>query len=135
MVNNGFHSSMRQKRTFALAEVIAAMAVLAIAMIPLIGALTAEKSRVQSFYKRGVAEQVLDGYREVLAAGAWRKYEPGTYQLDMDSRALNQLADSDVSLRVTAEDEQLRYKLAWHPEHIKAVKPVEKVFTVKKNRR
>ena len=62
-----------------MAELLAAIALLAIAVLPLGYSITSERTLARSHYERAVAMEIVDGEIEVLAAGEWRAFSPGTH--------------------------------------------------------
>lgn len=70
-----------------LAELVIAMAVLAIAFLPLSYAAGATAKRFRASYERAVAAEIVDGEMEILAAGEWRAFPEGPQPYTVHAKA------------------------------------------------
>src|SRR5437879_12593540 len=68
-----------RQRAALLTELIVAMALLVAAVLPVAYSLVAEKRYARAAYQHAVAMELVDGEMEVLRAGEWRGYRPGTH--------------------------------------------------------
>jgi hypothetical protein len=67
-----------RQRGFVIVEIIVAMGILVIAMIPLTIALNSDAKLFRAAYQRAVAMEIVDGEIEILAAGPWRDIPEGS---------------------------------------------------------
>mgnify|MGYP006279539203 CR=1 FL=1 len=101
---------------FAMVELIAAMMILSV-LITVVTLNTAmERRRMRALYHRAVAEQVLDGYRDLLAAGAWRQYPDGRHTLDIDAPAFQALPNASAVLHIARQADHVAFSLRWEPK-------------------
>jgi hypothetical protein len=78
-------------RGFLTTELVIAMAMFVIALVPL-GVLAMREHRLaRALYFRAVAGEILDGELEVLLAGGWKSLSPGTNALPVRAEATNSL--------------------------------------------
>ena len=72
-------SKTARERGALMAELLVAIALLTIAVLPGGYAITSEKTLARAHYECPVAMEILDGEMEVLLAGEWRAFSPGTH--------------------------------------------------------
>jgi hypothetical protein len=60
-----------------LVELVVAMSILVIALLPLAYATGSAARRFRANYQRAVAMEIVDGEMEILAAGEWRGFPEG----------------------------------------------------------
>lgn len=114
-------------------ELIVAIGIISIALFPLAYGLRQEGRNMKALYYRAVAEQVLDGQREILAAGAWRKYSGGQNKLIIASKAFENLPAGDLKLEVSELDGgKVRLVLSWKAIDFKGIGEIRKEATVTK---
>jgi hypothetical protein len=97
-----------------------AIAVLMIALLPLAYSFVSEKRLARSYYQRAVAMEIVDGEMEVLAAGEWRSFTPGTHDYPVRSAALTNLPPGRFQLEVQKD----KVRLEWLPAVKMQVGPV-----------
>ena len=68
-----------RRRGFLVAELVVAISVLAVAMIPLAYSFNLEQKLVRANYDHVVAMEIVDGEIELLHAGEWRSWPEGTH--------------------------------------------------------
>ena len=122
-----------EKHRFLLTELIVALGIIAMVMLPLASSYFKEDKLLKALYFRSVAEQILDGEREALMAGDWRKYPPGTYLLSIKSDAFSQLPEKEVLLTVSdVEGRKRKFVLNWKPKNATGIKKISKevIFNV-----
>ena len=76
-----------RRRGSLIFEVIMAMTILCIAVIPVGFSLIADSGQFRSNYRRAVAMEIVDGEIEILAAGAWRDFPEGTQSYQVHAAA------------------------------------------------
>jgi len=70
-----------------LAEMVVAMAILVIAVLPLGYAAASTAKRLRASYQRAVAMEIVDGEMEILAAGEWRAFPEGVQTYAVQAKA------------------------------------------------
>ena len=104
------------RKKFLMIEIVIALGIIAVVMIPLASAFFREGRMLRALYYQSVAEQVLDGEREVLAAGEWRNYPVGEYICLIDNDAFKHLPEKKVVLEVTdIDNNQRKFVFVWEP--------------------
>jgi hypothetical protein len=93
-------------------ELIVAIAILAVVMLPLGGAWYHEKKLLRVYYHDAIAMEILDGEMEVLAAGDWRSFPEGRHELKPTARAATNLPPGHFILTREAKNARLE----WLPE-------------------
>jgi len=74
-------------RGVLLTEMIVAMAILAIALLPLGYAASSTAKLFRANYERAVAMEIVDGEMEILAAGEWRAFPEGAQPYTIHAKA------------------------------------------------
>lgn len=81
-----------RSKGWLVAELLVAVAVLAIAMIPLAFSFRGEQKLVRAHYQKVIAMEIIDGEMEVLRAGEWRAYMEGEQEYRVTAAAATNLA-------------------------------------------
>lgn len=103
----------RQRRHGALiTEMVVALAIAAIALIPLAFSFHQEHRVLLMYYHQAVAMEIIDGEMEILTAGEWRAFKPGTQPYAVKAAAAKNLPQGQFTL--TLEGRLIR--LEWTPE-------------------
>jgi hypothetical protein len=92
-------------------ELVIAMAILALVVLPLSYGFFHEAKMARAYYYRALAMQIVDGEMEILAAGQWRDYAPGTQPYPVDMRSATNLPPGRFLLTIQPP----RIRLAWQP--------------------
>jgi hypothetical protein len=74
-----------------MAELLVAISILAIAMIPMAYSFRGEQQLVRAEYNRVVAMEILDGEMEMLRAGQWRAFVEGEQDYPIKAAAATNL--------------------------------------------
>jgi Tfp pilus assembly protein PilV len=109
MVTGSSHK--KKRRGLATVEIIVAMAILAVGVMPLAYSFAQETRLFRKSYQRAVAVELVDGEMEILLAGGWRSYSPGTNNYVLRGGAATNLPPGETRLTITGR--QLR--LEWLP--------------------
>ena len=120
-------SKTARERGALMAELLVAIALLSIAVLPLGYSITSERTLARSHYERAVAMEIVDGEIEVLAAGEWRAFPQGTHDYTIHSEAATNLPPG--KFLVTIESGKAR--LEWQPEKKHHGGPVVREASVK----
>jgi hypothetical protein len=94
-----------------LTELLVAMALMAGALLPLAYSFAGEKRLARATYQRAVAMEIVDGEMEILVAGEWRAFAPGTHDYQVRSRSATNLPPGKFALTVRPD----RVRLEWRP--------------------
>jgi hypothetical protein len=108
-------------------EVVMAMAILTIAVLPLGFALNSDAKLFRKTYQRAVAMEIVDGEMEILAAGGWRGIPEGSRPYGIHANAATNLPPGRFLL--TRAGHHLR--LEWSSAKKSGVGSVVREVTVK----
>jgi hypothetical protein len=100
-----------KKQGMALVEMLVAMGILVLVMIPISLSFMGEKREFGIYYHRAIALEVLDGEMEILRAGEWRAFQEGTQAYSVKNPSATNLPPGRFVL--TRQDRHLR--LQWLP--------------------
>lgn len=99
------------ERGALMTEMVVAMALLLMAMLPLAYSFAQEQEYLRSCYQRAIAAEIVDGELEVLLAGEWRAFHEGGQEYLPKGGAMKNLPAGRFELTMT--NRQVR--LAWLP--------------------
>ena len=116
-----------RRRGSLMAEMLVAIAMLMIAMVPVAYSFDAEKRAARATYNHAIAMEIVDGEMEVLLAGEWRAFTPGTHPYPVKADALTNLPPGQFTL--TLETNKVR--LEWKPSMTRRGGPVVREATLK----
>jgi len=100
-----------RQRGSLMAELLVATAILVIALMPMAYSFDKENRLARAYYNRAVAMEIVDGEMEVLLAGEWRAFSPGTHAYPAKAAALTNLPPGNFTLTV----EPNKIRLEWQP--------------------
>ena len=125
VIETAFH---RARRCGSLmVELLVAMALLTGALLPLAYSIASERRLARSSYQRAVAMEIVDGEMEVLAAGGWRAFTPGTHEYPVAAGAATNLPTGRFLLHIEAG----KARLEWRPSVKMHGGPVVREMTVR----
>lgn len=105
------YSSQRLRQCGSMmAEMMVAVAILMVVIIPVAYSFDAEKRAARATYNHAIAMEIVDGEMEVLLAGEWRAFTPGTYPYPVKANALTNLPPGDFVLTLTTNKVRLEWK-------------------------
>jgi hypothetical protein len=93
-----------------MVEVLVAMALLLGTLFPLAYSFAKERRLARSYYQRAVAMEIVDGEMEVLLAGEWRGFSPGTHDYPVHAAAATNLPPGHFTLTLQSDKLQLRWQ-------------------------
>jgi len=96
---------------FLNVELIVAISILGLVMLPLAYGFVHEAKALKTFYRDAVAMEILDGEMEALAAGEWRTATEGRHEYKPIAAAMTNLPAGQFAL--TREGKVMR--LEWLP--------------------
>jgi len=100
-----------QARGALMIELLIAIAILMLAVLPLALSFLGEQKLARAYYHRAVAMEIVDGEMEALAAGYWRSFQPGVHGYSPRAESALQLPPGRFELTVA----EGRLRLAWLP--------------------
>ena len=100
-----------EKRGWLVAELMFALAVIVIALIPLAFSFRAEQKLLRAHYNQAVAMEIIDGEMELLHAGDWREVLEGEHPYKVTANAATNLPTGGFFLSRTGK----LVRLEWRP--------------------
>jgi hypothetical protein len=116
-----------RQRGALIFEVVMAMAILGIAVLPLGYTLNSDAKIFRATYRRAVAMEIVDGEIEILSAGAWRDIPEGSRPYAAHANARANLPPGRFLL--TRAGNHIR--LEWISENKSGVGTISREVTVK----
>ena len=102
---------------FAATELLVAVSLLLVAVLPLAYAFTSDARLLRAGYERAIAMELVDGELEVLAAGGARGFAPGTHPYTLHGAAATNLPPGVCRLTVATN----LLRLEWKPDKARGV--------------
>jgi hypothetical protein len=99
-------------RGFLEVDLFVALAILALAIIPLGFSISHEQKALRADYCRAVINEIVDGEMEILAAGDWKRFPDGLQVYTVHSRAAGNLPAGHFELTKTGK----HLRLEWAPD-------------------
>jgi hypothetical protein len=99
------------RRGTVLTEIIAAIAILAVASIPVAYSSIQEQKAFRAAYYHALAMEVVDGEIEILMAGEWRAFKAGAQDYVLRSDAARNLPAGRCTLTIGTA----KVRLEWVP--------------------
>lgn len=106
------HKPGKSRRGILEVDLAVAMLVLATAIIPLAFSFAKERQVLRVDYCRAVADEIVDGEMEILAAGAWKNFPDGSTVYTVHSLAKANLPAGHFELTKNAR----HLRLEWLPD-------------------
>jgi hypothetical protein len=103
-----------------MAELLIAMAMMTGVLLPIAYSITSEKRLARTAYHRSVAMEIVDGEMEILAAGEWRSFAPGSHEYPIHAIAATNLPPGRFLLTIGTN----KVRLEWQPTAKKYGAPV-----------
>jgi hypothetical protein len=116
-----------REQGWLMVDLIVAIAILAVAMLPLAFSLAQEMQLLRANYWRGAAMGIVDGEMEILVTGEWQTFADGTSAYVARGIASTNLPPGRLEL--TKSGKHLR--LEWQPQMRKGIGAVVREVTVK----
>lgn len=104
-------SRRRFERGALMTEMVVAMAILIVAIIPLAFIYPQEQKLLRGAYQHAVAMEIVDGEMEILLGGEWRGFKEGTQPYSFDERSATNLPAGKAELTITGK----HLRLEWLP--------------------
>ena len=100
------------RRGFLQIDLIAALTILTIVIVPLGYSFARERKALKAEYYRSVINELVDGEMEILVAGAANELPVGSQPILLSSRAADQLPQGHFQLTKTGA----HLRLEWTPD-------------------
>ena len=120
-------SSAARQRGMLMVELLAAMALVIGALLPLAYSVASEKRLARASYQRAVAMEIVDGEMELLAAGEWRAFPQGASEYRVHAGAATNLPPGRFQLTIQTN----RLRLEWRPSVKQHGGPVVREVTLR----
>jgi hypothetical protein len=117
----------RRSRGFLEIDMMVGMAILVLAVMPVAYSIVRERHVLKLEYCRSVADEIVDGEMEILAAGAARNLPDGSQNYIVHAAAAAKLPPGHFQLTKTGS----HLRLAWMPDTPCGVGPVVRETTFK----
>ena len=117
----------RSRRGFLMVDAVVAMTILALAIVPLGFSFARERQVLKAEYFRSVADEIVDGEMEILAAGGWKNFPDGSQNYSVHANAAASLPPGHFQLTKTGN----HLRLEWTPDKRRGVGAVVRETTVK----
>ena len=110
-----------------MAELLVAIAILLAVLLPVAYSFDAEKRLARTYYTHAIAMETVDGEMEVLQAGEWRAFTPGTHPYHPKGESLTNLPPGQFTLTIQPD----KIRLEWQPAAKQYGGPVVREVAVK----
>ena len=117
----------RRLHGFLEIDLLVAMAILTLAVVPLGYSFARERQMLKIEYQRSVANEIVDGEMEILAAGAGKSFPDGSQNYSVRANAASQLPPGHFQLTKTGN----HLRLEWTPDKKRGVGAVVRETTLK----
>jgi len=120
-------TQLASRRGFLIAEMVLALAILIIAVVPVVLVASSDTRLFRATYQRAVAMEIVDGEIEILAGGQWRDFPEGSHPYVVRANAAANLPPGRFQLTRTGN----HVRLEWSSAQKVGIKPVVREVTVK----
>ena len=110
MVIRSSHRSLSCDASLMI-ELLVGMAIVSTVLLPLAYSIASERRLARAVYQRAVANEIVDGEMEVLAAGGWRLFTNGVSDFQVPAAAATNLPPGRFVLTLTPSN----LRLEWRP--------------------
>jgi len=114
------------RRGFLQVDLVAALAIFSIGIMPLAYSFARERQVLKIEYLRSVADEIVDGEMEILAAGASRNFPDGSQVYPVQARAAAALPPGHFQLTKTGHN----LRLEWAPDEQRGIGAVIRETTL-----
>jgi hypothetical protein len=118
---------LERQRGFLEVDLFVGLAILSLAIIPLGFSFAREQQVLKIEYARSVANEIVDGEMEILAADDWKNFPDGPQNYSVHANATTNLPPGHFQLTKTGK----HLRLEWNPDAKHGVSTVVREVTVK----
>jgi hypothetical protein len=104
-----FRKSLHFKHGFLEVDLLVALAILSLAIVPIGFSFAHERQALKLEYFRSVANEIVDGEIEVLAAGDWKNFPDGSQNYPVHARAATTLPPGHFQITKTGNHLRLEW--------------------------
>jgi hypothetical protein len=122
-----FCKGPRSRRGFLMIDLVVAMAILSLAIVPLGFSFARERQVLKIEYLHSVANEIVDGEMEILAAGDWKNFPDGAQSYSVRAAAAAKLPPGHFQLTKTGN----HLRLEWTPDKRQGIGAIVREVTVK----
>ena len=115
------------QRGFLEVDLVIGLAILTLAVVPLGFSFARERQVLKVEYHRSVANEIVDGEMEILAAGDWKKFPDGSQNYPVHARAAASLPPGHFQLTKTGS----HLRLEWNADEKHGIGTVAREVTIK----
>lgn len=115
------------RRGFLMVDLMIGLAVFSLAIVPLGFSFARERQVLKMEYFRSVANEIVDGEMEILAAGDWRNFPDGSQNYSVHAGAAASLPPGHFQLTKTGK----HLRLEWRSDGKHGVGVIVREVTVK----
>jgi hypothetical protein len=102
----------RRQAGLLMADLLVGLALLCLAIIPIVLGLAQERRALRASYQHAIAMEIVDGEMELLVAGEWRRFPDGVHQFTPRATAVANLPPGKLQLTVALK----HLHLEWRPD-------------------
>ncbi len=122
-----FGKGPRSRRGSLMMDLVVAMSILSLAIVPLGFSFSRELHVLKIEYLRSVANEIVDGEMEILAAGDWKTIPDGSQNYPVHASAAASLPPGHFQLTRTGN----HLRLEWTPDKRQGIGAVVREVTAK----
>ena len=122
-----FRKNPRSRRGILMVDLVVAMAILTLTIVPLGFSFARERRALRAEYFRAAADEIVDGETEILAAGDWKNFPDGAQSYTVHSRAAANLPPGHFQLTKTGN----RLRLEWSADEKHGLGTIVREATLK----
>jgi hypothetical protein len=112
---------------FLEVDLVVGLAILTLAVVPLGYSFARERQVLKMEYYRSVANEIVDGEMEILAAGDWKNFPDGSQNYPVRAGAMASLPSGHFQLTKTGN----HLRLEWSPDGKHGIGAIIRETTVK----
>ena len=120
------HVVSYSQRGFLEVDLLVGLAILTLAVVPLGYSFMRERQVLRMEYARSVANEIVDGEMEILAAGAGKSFPEGSQNYSVHAHAADSLPPGHFQLTKTGN----HLRLEWMPDERRGVSAVVREVTI-----
>ena len=102
----------KERGSVLLAELIGAMLVLTLAIMPITLMLLKDQRACREYYYKAVAMEIVDGEMEVLRTGFWKEFKQGAQPYPTNAHSVTNLPEGELLLTLKGQ----KIRLEWKPK-------------------
>jgi hypothetical protein len=115
------------KHGYLMVDLLVALAILSLAIVPVGFSFARERQVLKIEYFRSVANEIVDGEMEILAAGDWKNFPDGSLDYPVHAQAAATLPPGHFQLTKTGN----HLRLEWNSDEKHGVGAVVRKVTIK----